>query len=99
MKWPPAHPRAREEFDHTVAYFRERVSRSLARRFTKVAIATVLRARQFPESGSPIGKDARRMQLKPFKYDMIYLPDFEGDIFIVAYAHHRQRPGYWRARL
>ncbi|MFO7903730.1 MAG: type II toxin-antitoxin system RelE/ParE family toxin [Pirellulaceae bacterium] len=99
MTWPPAHHEAREDFRSAVAYFRNEVSNALAQRFALQAMSTVRRARQFPSSGSPIGGEARRMPIKPFSYDLVYLPAFEGDIYIVAFAHHRRRPGYWRARL
>jgi toxin ParE1/3/4 len=52
----------------------------------------------FPESGSPLGRRARRFSLHPFKYDPVYVP-VEGNIFLVAFAHHKRRPGYWRKRL
>ena len=41
---------------------------------------------------------ARRFPLHPFSYDLIYVP-VEGDIFLVAFAHHKRRPGYWRKRI
>lgn len=99
MNWPPAHPEAREEFVRAVAYFRDQVSKALARRFTLKTMSTLGRARQFPMSGSLIGEKARRMPIRPFSYDLTYLPEYEGDIYIVAIAHHRQRPGYWRSRM
>lgn len=66
MKWPPAHEDARKEFKEAVAYLREKVSKHLARRFTLSAMDTVRRARRFPESGSPIGRHSRRMQIGRF---------------------------------
>lgn len=90
---------ARKEFDHILAYLLANVSKSLARRFVLEAMQTVRRARQLPYSGSPIGQEARRMRIAPFSYDLVYLPEMEGDIYILAFPHHRQRPGYWRTRL
>lgn len=98
MKWPPAHESAREEFREIVQYLRTNVSANLARRFTLSAMETVQVARDFPESGSPIGIEARRLRIRPFSYDLIYLA--EGDeIYIIAFAHHRRQPGYWTVRL
>lgn len=99
MNWPPAHWVARQEFDQIVDYLRDSVSKGLAKRFTLNAMETVKRARQFPHSGSPIGLETRRMQIEPFSYDLVYLPEVDGDIYVVAFPHHRQRPGYWRNRL
>lgn len=54
--------------------------------------------RMFPGSGAPLGRRARRFPLHPFPYDLIYHP-IDGDIFVIAFAHHRRRPGYWSSRL
>jgi plasmid stabilization system protein ParE len=89
---------ARQEFDQIVDYLRDTVNKALAKRFTLNAMETVKRARQHPHSGSPIGLETRRMQIAPFPYDMVYLPKVDADIYIVAFPHHRQRPGYWRNR-
>ncbi|MEW6688102.1 MAG: type II toxin-antitoxin system RelE/ParE family toxin [Pseudomonadota bacterium] len=53
--------------------------------------------RQFPEAGSPIGSKRRRVLVARFPYSIVYRhdPDF---ILIVAVAHQRRRPGYWRGR-
>jgi len=99
VNWPPAHPRARQEFDHIVDYLRDSVTTLLARRFTLSVMETVKRARQHPHSGSPIGTETRRMRIAPFSCDLVYLPEVDGDIHIVAFPHHRQRPGYWRDRV
>jgi hypothetical protein len=34
----------------------------------------------------------------PFSYDLIHVP-VEGDIFLIAFAHHKRRPDYWHDRL
>jgi len=39
------------------------------------------------------------MRIAPFSCDLVYLPEVDGDIHIVAFSHHRQRPGYWRDRV
>lgn len=97
MTWPPFHPQARQEFDSTLEGLRE-VAKPLARRFVRRTTEVIAILRMFPGSGSPLGRRARRFPLQPFSYDLIYVP-VEGDIFLIAFAHHKQRPGYWRKRL
>lgn len=97
MRWPRFHPQAQQEFDEAFDFFAERSSR-LARRFLKSTMTTVDLLRNYPGIGQPIGRAARRFAIRPFAYDLIYLPGRE-DIFVVAIAHHRRRPGYWRERL
>jgi plasmid stabilization system protein ParE len=36
---------------------------------------------------------------RPFPFSIIYDRVSDDDILIVAVAHHRRRPGYWRSRL
>ncbi len=38
----------------------------------------------------------RRVPVQRFPYGLIYI---EEDLLVVAVAHDRQEPGYWRARL
>ncbi len=48
--------------------------------------------------GRDLGDSIRRFPVRAFPYHLIYLPD-AGDVYIVAFAHERQRPGYWRSRM
>ena len=57
---------------------------------------------ELPESGSvvdvrgvPIG--VRRHLVAGFPYEVVYISDPE--LVIVAVAHSRRRPGYWRRRV
>lgn len=40
----------------------------------------------------------RRLILRRFPYDLVFVERGEG-IMIIALAHHSRRPGYWRTRL
>ncbi|MFP4068354.1 MAG: type II toxin-antitoxin system RelE/ParE family toxin [Spirochaetaceae bacterium] len=98
MKWPPAHEDARRDFDDLVDHLHETASRTMARRFVSEAMKAVQRARRNPMSGSPRSSGVRRKRIGRFACDLVYLPE-EHDIYIVAFAHHRREPGYWRRRL
>ncbi len=51
-----------------------------------------------PEIGARIDETFRRMLLNRFPYSLIYSLEPER-IWIVAVAHQRRRPGYWRSRI
>jgi len=53
---------------------------------------------QFPRSGPPIGKTARRFLLRRFSYQLIYRVT-DDEIVIYAVAHCKRRPRYWNKRL
>jgi toxin ParE1/3/4 len=53
---------------------------------------------QFPNSGRPGLFGTRRWKIMGFRYHIVYV--IRGQIiFIIAVAHDRRRPGYWRSRL
>jgi hypothetical protein len=45
-----------------------------------------------------LGGETRRCLLRRFPYGLIYALD-QDDILILAVAHTRREPGYWRDRL
>jgi len=44
-----------------------------------------------------VGRRFRRVFIGRFPFSIIYI-DRDGEIVIVAIAHQRKRPGYWRGR-
>lgn len=58
----------------------------------------VQRAREAPETGSPHLYGTRRMLVERFHYDVVFLVR-EPLVLVVAVAHQRRKPGYWRRRL
>ncbi len=46
----------------------------------------------------PSSTSARRVLVKRFPYSIIFI-DHDKDLWVVAFAHHHRRPGYWRGRL
>jgi len=91
-------PEAREEFLATVDWYRER-SAAVARRFVERALAEI---RSNPESW-PLAPhvaeilQARRILLRKFPYALVFLL-LRSEIRVLALAHGRRRPGYWRSR-
>ena len=52
---------------------------------------------EYPELGRPVGRGLRRALLRKFPYSLFYAVDSD-EILVVAVAHQRRRPGYWRKR-
>ena len=52
---------------------------------------------RFPLAWKPLPGGLRSYALHRFPYAVIYWPGQE-EILILAYAHVRRRPGYWRDR-
>ncbi len=50
-----------------------------------------------PDQGSPYLYGTRRFVLPLFRYSTVCLTLEAG--YIIAVAHHRRKPGYWRKRL
>lgn len=58
---------------------------------------------QFPRSGAPVPRmpvelQVRRMAVMRFPYHVIYL-ETNDHIRVLAIAHDRRKPGYWKSRL
>ena len=88
---------AEVEVDEAVAYF-DTQRDGLGDRFEQDLQNTVAFVTEHPQSGRAIRGRVRKFRLRTFRYNVIYVIDGD-EIIIVAVAHHRRRPGYWRARL
>ena len=90
------HPEARREFNDAIDYY-ERESPGLGLIFTNEVDAGFARIRQYPDATQQVTKRARRLVLAKFPYSLIY--EIREDCLVVlAVAHHRKRPYYWRVR-
>ena len=90
------HPEAQAEFI-AAARFYEAQAQNLGLDFISAVEATYRRLVTFPESGRPFGSRLRRVLVPGFPYGLIYHPAPDR-VFVVAVAHVRRRPGYWRSR-
>jgi plasmid stabilization system protein ParE len=90
------HPAAAEELVETTAFYERRVS-GLGMGFILEVERVVDLVQAHPLVGQRIEEAFRRIVLVRFPYSLIY--SVEADrIWIVAVAHHRRQPGYWRER-
>jgi toxin ParE1/3/4 len=53
---------------------------------------------ELPRIGTPLGAGYRRFPLTRFPYALIYRTD-GARLQVVAVAHRRKRPNYWRSRI
>lgn len=88
---------AEAEVDQAVAYF-DQQRQGLGERFEQDLRNTIRFIIQHPLTGHPLTKFVRKFRLHTFRYNVIYAIDGD-EIVIIAVAHHRRRPGYWRSRL
>ena len=88
---------AEAEIDEAVTYFDEQRT-GLGERFEQDLLATVRFITGHPFSGKSMSGLVRKCPLRTFRYNLIYAVD-DGEIVIIAVAHHRRRPGYWQSRL
>jgi plasmid stabilization system protein ParE len=54
--------------------------------------------RKYPRMGTDAGNNLRRAILTRFPYSVIYAVE-PSSILIIAVAHHRRLPGYWKDRI
>jgi len=97
MKTVRFHPEASEELEAVVTYYEEKRP-GLGALF----LADVKKARdrivELPAAAREVRTSIRRRSIHRFPYFLYYAID-EGEIFIIAIAHKRRRPEYWKKRL
>ncbi len=90
------HPEAEEEFIEAAQYYEARVS-GLGSRFIDELEALVALLTERPAIGEQIDGKFRRTVFQKFPFSLIYAVE-GARIWIVAVAHQRRLPGYWRDR-
>ena len=91
------HPEAVLEFEEAVQFYKQR-GRMLGKRFTREVRATIAKIVATPNRWRVLEQDVRLCRARVFPYAVLYT--IEADyILVVAIAHGKRRPGYWRHRL
>ncbi|HWZ83586.1 MAG TPA: type II toxin-antitoxin system RelE/ParE family toxin [Terriglobales bacterium] len=91
------HPEAQQEFRGSIRWYRDR-SPSAAVDF-RLEVATVIR--EILEAADRWPKylyGTRRVVLRRFPFSIIYL-DEPSAVILVAIAHGKRKPGYWKRRI
>lgn len=87
---------AREELEEALAWYRERNPRAAAGLLAELRTA-VTRIRTMPWTWPEDAAGTRRVLLHRFPYKLVYRVT-EERLVIVALAHQKREPGYWRFR-
>ena len=90
------HPEAEAELAGAALFHASRVV-GPGRAFATEVERTVSLIRERPDVGSPAGLPHRRMLVLRFPYWIVYRRD-QDSVLVLAVAHQRRHPGYWRRR-
>jgi plasmid stabilization system protein ParE len=90
------HPDADAGLEEASLFYESRMV-GLGKSFSAEVERTISLIREFPDAGSPVGARRRRVLVDRFPYSVVYRRDLDS-LVIVAIAHQRRRPGYWRRR-
>ena len=85
------------EFAEAVQFYKQR-GRDLGRRFSRETRSAIQKIVDHPKRWRVIEEDVRRCLVRVFPYSVLYTIE-DGYILIVAIAHGKRQPGYWRHRL
>ena len=88
---------AQIEFDQAVDYYIEHAGPKLAEDFLNAVQKARQHLSEYPESGAPVSKNMRVLHLQRFPYAVVYRITQDA-IILLAVAHQRRRPLYWRKR-
>ena len=91
------HRLAIREAQRAERYYAKVGARVLAR-FTAAFSDAIARIAANPGLGSPHLRGTRIRRLRRFPFQLVYVTEPTG-VLVIAVAHGRRRPGYWRRRL
>jgi plasmid stabilization system protein ParE len=91
------HPAALEEAEAATGWYAER-SRRAAQRFLNELGRAIEQVSEHPEQHPAFVFGTRRIVLSKFPYVIVFRETATA-VQIVAIAHGRRRPGYWRNRV
>jgi plasmid stabilization system protein ParE len=89
-------PLAREDVNEAAAFYEASVP-GLGDAFLDDVERAIQAVLESPRIGAPVGRKFRKTLLRRFPFSIVYADRGE-EIVIVAVAHQRRRPGYWRGR-
>ena len=91
------HPHAERELDEIESHY-DNILHELGDRFREDVEMTVARILEFPNGWQLLSRVTRRCKLSRFPYAIIYRVR-RGEIRLLAVAHHRRKPDYWKSRI
>ncbi|MGP8185001.1 MAG: type II toxin-antitoxin system RelE/ParE family toxin [Terracidiphilus sp.] len=97
MKPASVHPEAEAEADGAFEWYWSR-SESSALAFDAELREAFSFLRRSPQICAPYLRETRRVMLRRFPYFVVFR-ELPSEIQIIAVAHAKRRPGYWRGRI
>ena len=97
MKALRIHEAARREANLATVWYAER-SMQVVRRFADDLLTGFSSAAASPLSYPAYLHGTRRVVLQRFPYFIVFF-DWQDEVYIVAVAHAKMRPGYWKERV
>jgi|HubBroStandDraft_4_1064222.scaffolds.fasta_scaffold890018_1 plasmid stabilization system protein ParE len=91
------HPKALEEAEAAVSWYRER-SQPTAERFLDELDSAITQVALSAGAHTPSDGSTRHVLLRRFPYMLIFR-ERAAWVEVIAVAHLRRKPGYWRERL
>jgi toxin ParE1/3/4 len=91
------HPEAREDFRGAIRWYRPQ-SLLAASEFRATVSGAIRSIAEAPQRWPKYLYGTRRLVLQRFPFSVVYLDDPEL-VTIVAPAHSKRKPGYWKDRL
>jgi|SRR6478609_2968389 plasmid stabilization system protein ParE len=89
-------PGARQDFDESFDWYARR-SGVAAERFLAAVSASLIRIAEHPEQFARVDSRHRECLVKRFPFRLVYRVEADR-ILVVAVAHAKRRPGFWRRR-
>lgn len=89
---------AKRELNEAAEWYRER-DPEVASRFLREVFRAIALVESFPGTGGPVfgvyDSDIRQLPVNNFPYHVVFRR-FTERIVVLAIAHDRRKPGYWR---
>lgn len=91
------HRLAAQEYRFARQWYRQRDA-SVAERFRVAVDSTANRIAQDAESFPILVDDIRSVRVQRFPYMLVFVRESAGSLLVLAMAHAKRRPGYWKRR-
>lgn len=92
------HPQAADEVYEGVRYYTDRAGNALGTAFVTEFERIIAVLLLNPDLGAQGKWSTRRLPMRRFPFNVVYRLN-EGLLEILAVAHQRRKPGYWRVRV
>jgi plasmid stabilization system protein ParE len=96
MKRIDFHPEATRELEESAVWYQER-SEAAAKGFALAVDVAINEISHHPKRFPRVDRRHRACNLRKYPFQIIFRQTGE-DIFLIAIAHAKRRPGYWRDR-